>query len=693
MESDAGKLHCAVTLALLSGSWRVELAWPAVIPLAAVIEALLALALCLDALPAGPSIAFLASLPVTLVLAGSWIRSSKARSMTAALGGIALATLSLLSPATWLLALLVTLGAAWLGAPLPLGRARWVLFGLGAAFPVSLFLVIVCAGEDARRALIGSLPRGLTAADVMRTLFSLTALLVLLTSLAARASREPWPNGERARNVALLGVLGWLCFRLLFIATSATLRTDLTSWSEPPALLNLLKLERGEVFYGPMQDANTYSYSPGMELLQYWLLRPFGLQLSLFAHRALIIAFQLLSAAVLGMALWRVLSRKRDAAAVGLFAATACVVLSSLIAARVHPDHVMMIGFAAALWLCVQRPARSFSSELLLVAIPIFVTCFKLTGAGLGLGLVLVELRERSLRRLLLLAISGALALATIPLFDATLGDFSDYAIRLQASHPMDWERLAQVPSSPAGLMLVAGLLATLIRGARKPDDERVRAAQRVLLATLGFGLTSLAAFLKHGGRENSLLPLAIGGACALLLCVWPSDDGERSSTALALCFALALLVTPRFELPLGSARAEAEAMHAQQVSWLREGRRQGLRFLPAGMAAYLDAGFREVPRDALHAASELELGHRPELRAYVDRVGSGYYDGMCFPSSALLQNELLVGLTPALRARYEVSDPPELRGSWPTGLAGTVTLRKRLLVPPTPASDSSSPR
>src|SRR5690606_12735893 len=96
----------------------------------------------------------------------------------------------------------------------------------------------------------------------------------------------------------------------------------------------------------------------------------------------------------------------------------------------VHPDHLLMVAFAAAIALVLgerRMPRALFLAGLLLV--PVFATSTKLTGAGVGLGLVLAYVWPWRIAELSWLCVSAVLSLSTIPLFDATLGRFSTYAI------------------------------------------------------------------------------------------------------------------------------------------------------------------------------------------------------------------------------------------------------------------------
>jgi hypothetical protein len=644
--------------------------------------ALLLLAICLSGrlLPADGRrvlvLVTLLALPLAARLAARWSRAAIAL-LGALLSATALCALALLSPELWLQTSLAA--ALVLGGGLALGglppRALAVAFSLGGLAPLVLGTVIALSGAGSRTLVLGGLGEWSIDFVSLKHLADWLAfsLALLLALQPAAGSSARWPS---ALALSVLAVL--LTLRLAWLATTLSLPTDLMIWSEPPLLLNLWKLRAGEVFYGPLTRLSSYSYSPALEHLQYGLLRPFGLELSLRAHRALGVLWQLLAAACLTSAATRWLGRGRSSRWAVALASAGCV-FSSLLAPHLHPDHLLMLCLCAAFWL-VTRAERPRGARIgLLVALPVLATTFKLTGAGLGLGLGLVYLWERDGRALGWLVLSGLLALATIPLFDSTLGNFSEYAIRLQASHPFDVARTLAVPTTPPLLLLCVALAVTAVRWRASQGAPAARAALRVCLLTFGMGLTSMLAYAKHGGRDNSLLPFTLGGALALViaLCDSPGVQGEagRAERPL-LCSVLAAalaLATPTALPVTGRARVELQQMHETAVTWLRQCARARRRVFSVSTAAYLDAGWREVPDTSLSTVSELALAARPEVVPFQRRMRDGYYDGLLLTASSLRVNPTLVALLPALRKRYVVVQPPELRGAWPSGLTGYV--------------------
>jgi hypothetical protein len=608
--------------------------------------------------------------------------------------GAALAALAVSDPPLWLAVATCLSVVALSTLPASAARKCRISLGVGLLAPAALYGALFAVGTDERVALrlafrVDSSPAEL-ASYALSSLLVVSLSVILLRQLDAVQAQE---RSLRPLCLALGCLIVYaLLAKLACIATVATLPGDLKIWSEAPALTNLLKLHAGEPFYGPLEQVNSHTYSPGLELVQYALLRPFQLELSLRAHRALGLLWQLVSAAVLGRALWPWLSARLRPALGGfaypaLLIALANVTLSSLLSPHVHPDHLLMLCFSAALALCLRSDPFGRRDWLALALLPVLATSFKLTGAGIGVGLVLAVLFERRWTALASLGAGAVLALATIPLFDAALGQFSLYAIRLQASPTVFWGRLADVPSTGPGLIFIVFSLAVVGAAWTGVARANLRAATRCLLLTLGFGLPSVVAYCRLGGRSNSLLPLAIGGSVALFALF---GDVSRSSLAagagpgrwrvsaplLLVMFWVAWSTGGNVEPVVGDSRRQLLTAYAREVAWLRGMLAHGLHPLSQGMAAWLEVGRRDVPLDRLSSASDLDLGHRPN--SFERRLLNGTYDGLYLSASALHENPLLVRLRAPLSSRYRVVEPADLHGKWPSNDDGYVILERR---------------
>jgi hypothetical protein len=597
----------------------------------------------------------------------------------ALLVAVALCCLALQSPEIWLqtgLASLLVIGAGLRLRALDRSAAGLAL-GVGVLAPAVAGVLFAAVSAGGRRLLVGELGDwSVNFASGLRFAQWLAA------AVAVACMWRPSESLRGAGWLAMALLVSLLVMRVGWLLTTISVRTDALIWSEPPLLLNLLKLHAGEVFYGPMTRLNSYSYSPALEHLQYALLRPVGLELSLRAHRALGALWQVLAASCWLAALGPWL-KLRLGARLGLWLAALGLTFSSLLAPHLHPDHLLMLCLCAGFWLVARERRPSRLELVLLVAVPVAATMVKLTGAGVGLGLALAYAWERDWRRLGWLALSGALALSTIWVFDATLGHFSDYAIRLQASHPWDEQRALSVWKTPPVLLFSSALLVWGWRWREAPRAPATRCALRAALLTFGIGLTSLAAYAKHGGRDNSLLPFTLGGALVLLVSIGGESrhgaPAAHAATSLVVTLAATLALILPLSVPLvGEPRARIDAMHETATAWLVRSARAKQRVFSSSTAAYLSAGLRTVPDASLATISELALAGRPEVGIFERDVRERRYDGLLLPAAALRQNPTIERLLSSLQRNYRVVAPAERRGAWPDGIAGYVIVERR---------------
>ncbi len=124
------------------------------------------------------------------------------------------------------------------------------------------------------------------------------ALVVLTLVLALDGSREQRPDAGPVRTMLLSLTCVALLARLVWIASVVTIPSQ-AFWFDGPFLVNALKLRAHVPLYGPLRELNSYTYSPLIDLVHHALLAPLRLDLSIFAHRALILADQVVAAIVL----------------------------------------------------------------------------------------------------------------------------------------------------------------------------------------------------------------------------------------------------------------------------------------------------------------------------------------------------------------------------------------------------------
>ena len=471
--------------------------------------------------------------------------------------------------------------------------------------------------------------------------------LVVLAWLLVGGVRFTRPLGIAAGIVTTVA----LAFRVGTLVSFATLPAD-AGWSEAPLLLNLLKVRVGVPFYGPFEECNSYQYNPTFELVHHALLAPFGLDLSLLANRFLGLCWQLFTAAILTIVLVP-FARGRPTRAL-ITVTMLLVALSSFIAWNLHPDHLLMPWFALALGVALHRdrlPPRVVLAAL--VVLPAIAAAVKLTGAGIGVGLVLVLGWPLQRARLVAAAAGAALAFGVLTLYEHWFPRFFQYTVALQASHVIAWGGLSKLPfEAPARLLVVALVALALTR----PGDAR-RDATRVLVVTFGFALPSLLAYLKVGGRANSLLPLTIGSAVAIARLGLALADARGAVIALWG----ALTVTPTMGPVPSALRDEVTKHHARAVALVRSEVAAGRRtLLYESSLAWIEAGQRDVPRDRWQSVSELVMGHHREADASFARIAAGTYDSVIISDSALDPSNVYGDRLAATIARgYVLVDEP----------------------------------
>ena len=296
----------------------------------------------------------------------------------------------------------------------------------------------------------------------------------------------------------------------------------------------------------------------------------------------------------------------------------------------------------------------------------------KLSGLGIGAGLFLAFLLERRWRPLAAVTLSSLVALATIPLFDALLGDYGTYAIKVQAEGVIDWPRLWQLPLSPYGLSAMAAIAyGGWTLSSSDAPDRRVPA--RVAALTAGVSVFSLPAFLKASGRDNNLLPLLVGAVVFVLVCGGSHARrvGKRLHPALPASLVLMFVLAARPPAPPlgGPVRAALTEDSGQLRRAIADDTAAGRRTLALMHSIpWIDAGRQDVPVDRYASAIELFFAKRPESEELFRHIADGRYDTILVSGSLLRTetplsrdfNSRLAGLLAKYYERtYPVADAP----------------------------------
>jgi hypothetical protein len=605
---------------------------------------------------------------VCVVSAGS----ARLRTLLDAALGASVAALFAVRLQAWFVAV-VSLAAAYLTTA---SLDRWRGTHRLRAAAVALALALAPASVVAAAALAmgswaafaGALRVAMPAAPLSALVPDVLAAVVIVLASDGVASRREAPRALRWGLAA--GTIALLLARGTWIAGMATLPLE-TGWSEAPALVNALKLDAHVALYGPPDRLDSYTYSPLLDLLHHALLAPLHVELSLGAHRAVGLLEQLCAGAVLAWSLGPTLARAGWRWG-WILPALSLLALVNMLAASVHPDHLLLLAFAVAVALLAaeSRWNRPLWWAALLLVTP-FAASAKLTGAGIGVALAVAFAAERRWLEVGASLASLAAAAATVPLFQATLGAYRFYAIDVQRSHAMEWHKLPTLPATAPGLVALgaAALVAAAAWVERSSSRGRRLAPEirRLALLTLVTTLGSLPAWIKYGGRDNNLTMLAVGATCTGLLCMAQhvARGGETLHPWLgpaATLLALWLLVPPQSWPSDVRDMARHDAALIEQT--LRADEAAGRRTLvDASVVGWIASGHRDVPADRSQSAIELSFGGFPQADVFFSHIEDGRYDSILVRGPHLIEGANPVGafqarLRRAIESRYTVEGP-----------------------------------
>ncbi len=568
-----------------------------------------------------------------------------------AFAGVPFAVLFLIDPPSWCSAAIALVAGLVFVNLVPGWRDRSTsrthaaiqaaLLLAGAFFLPALILLAALATGSTDAALGGlvvalpAVPERVVPAIVLRV------LLVVLLADGARASRLPATTLKWTLFVATVS-LG--IFRVARVASLATLPME-TSWSENPFLTNALKLEAHVPLYGDPELLSSYTYSPLIDLLHRALLLPFGAQLSLLANRGLVLGEQAIAVAILIWSLAPHLAKPPELVArIGLSFGLGTIVLSSLVAAAIHPDHPTLVCVAVAWALLLREEAwKRWAWWTALVLVTPLAVSFKLSGAGIGLGLAAAFALERRWRVVLVLAGSGLLSLATIPLFNATLGRYAFYAITVQSSHPIEWHRVADLATGAFGrAALVLTLVLVAVRVTSKEPIATVT-VKRLLALTVGTLFFALPAYLKYAGRDNNVIaPFTCFVGLVLLVISRPRERAFHPLLAPAVLLAALVTVCPP-TLPLpASERAAVVREAAELAAAVKQGGASIL--LLENASALVAGGARGEPVDRGNSAIELFYGRNVASCRLFEHIESGRYERIAVGRDLLAERSDLLG-------------------------------------------------
>ena len=148
---------------------------------------------------------------------------------------------------------------------------------------------------------------------------------------------------------------------------------DLYVWSESPFLTNMLKLENGSPIFTSPEDANSFVYSPGLEYITWFALKPFNLQLDMRFIRLVNVAIGFVASGFAALVMKEFLARasgqkvSRPTFAAAWLAAI-LIQFKNFTADVSHPDNLVQLHAMSVLWLTlVAQRQTSFRYGLIAI--------------------------------------------------------------------------------------------------------------------------------------------------------------------------------------------------------------------------------------------------------------------------------------------------------------------------------------
>ena len=435
---------------------------------------------------------------------------------------------------------------------------------------------------------------------------------------------------------------------------------DLFMWSESPFMTNMLKLGSGEPIYGPPELANSFVYPPGLELLCYALLHPFGRDLDVRFCRAVVVALGA-AAAILASSAAVSLHRREPSLLARASAALLAwlLILQHLTSDVLHPDTLHLAHATACLVLSLRvmerRSQRAAIAAAILAGLGVLVK--QTEGASL-VGVLAISgyvfgLRSAELKR--------AFAAGLISMTLAAGWLFSNPDARFQlftvlSRHPIIFSRLSllygiKLPYQTRPIFVALAVWA-VVRLVRRGNGRAVLG-----WAILGVTCTlpNLLSFMKMMGGWNSfeIIDLWLFIPLWSLLVAEPRKLGGR--VRVALVFALgAWLLRCTKHVPSDAYIAHYRATEARVSADLASGKRV---LVGQGAAMLIHAGVRAAPRDREGSILELGAAGLESLTGTAARFDAGAYDRVYLSTTWMGPP-----LRAALERRYvmeQVLEPP----------------------------------
>lgn len=433
---------------------------------------------------------------------------------------------------------------------------------------------------------------------------------------------------QEKRRLVLAGVPTLAVVVSLAISgVRARFPSDLWMWSESTTLTNVLKLREHVPIYGPPGDANSQIYSPGLDYLNYALLRPFHAELSPFAHRSLIIGYGLIAAFLLSLSLRHVLTPALRRAETGLaFCLIYLAIARGPMSDVIHPDSLFLLLVCAVFALTVHASAKGdMRLALAAVALGSFGVLAKQQGVLIGVAAAVSLLFSAALSRLqkaVLLVTTGAVtAIVALALLSDRNARF--YLFDLVNKHWVQWDRLNALRDdfigAPIWIVVLGGVLVTFVQ--LRPPKEWTAAYVAFFVLACG---PSLFGYLKVDGAINNLVAarvfLVLGAVPGVIHFAWR----QRLRLTIVGVLVATVFLMPLKALPTGQTRYYADQLQAAVSEAADQG---GPVLLAHGTVPLMKAGLTDVPLDRAESVLQLDLGGELDRVDTFKRIEDRYYD------------------------------------------------------------------
>jgi hypothetical protein len=435
------------------------------------------------------------------------------------------------------------------------------------------------------------------------------------------------------RMILLILVSCCAGYSLVINVWRMTFPYDLYIWSESAFLTNILKIEDGVNFYTARADANSFVYSPGLEYIGYYLLKPFHLELNLVAHRFINVIYGIAACVLGACAILRLYLKlgvvtKKDAPWVLWMTGIGTLLLMSrgVSFGVMHPDNLHALAFAGAFFFSVTGLVRQqsgwFIAAMVLGAIAIFA---KQTAATLifapTLGAIF-GLRVNVRHKIGLIALAACLLLLSLTCL-WLLPQSKFYTFDLLSRQGIDYRKMGDVIIYFFRLENLLPLFLAALVLLWCHWKCRIEVLFLVIFVLLGAGPSSLG-YLKVLGIENNLGLIKLSLALISFPLLFEMAVKPGQTLLFAAAISLILLQVPKFYPP----NRETYRFAAEMQGAVDEAKAKHERILVCfGSVVLIKAGLTEVPLDRANSISELRVGRLTDFPATLDRINSKYYD------------------------------------------------------------------